>query len=440
MPALATGPSLLPNSDTLLPTLLKHSVRSTTMHSPRVDAVPRRARQGFRHAFLRTLMSSALVTASLVCAPFAHGDELQDVSKLVSTGKLDEAEKRADVFLVANPKDAQMRFLKGVILAQRGKRPEAIEAFTTITQDYPELPEPYNNLAVIFAAQGQYDKAREALESAVRVAPNDATAHENLGDVYAALAARSYRDARRYDATNAPALRKLDAVRVLLTPPAGTANATAAAVTPASGPTAPAAVAPTTIASATTTTATTTTTAGGPAPVVSPPAAVAAAAPASAPAPAPPPAPAPEATRSQRNVGLASPASPPAVVVGFGAEAPEIVVPPNVASVPQGSNVVAIDAPPPAPQVATSTLTGTATLIGADPAQAIGAVSAAVRRWATAHSVTTVDLKIRIDGDVATARFQDQQPGPARAVLPRRALTLKRNGDNWVVTDLRTET
>ena len=106
-----------------------------------------------------------------------------------------------------------MRFLKGVILSQRSQRDEAVAVFVGLTQDYPELPEPYNNLAVIYAAQGQYDKARGALETAVRVSPNYATAYENLGDVYAALAARAYQDARRYDGGNASALRKLNADR-----------------------------------------------------------------------------------------------------------------------------------------------------------------------------------------------------------------------------------
>ncbi len=33
--------------------------------------------------------------------------------------------------------------------------------FRGLIEDYPELPEPYNNLAVIYAQQGEYDSARD---------------------------------------------------------------------------------------------------------------------------------------------------------------------------------------------------------------------------------------------------------------------------------------
>ncbi|MEO8936126.1 MAG: tetratricopeptide repeat protein [Burkholderiaceae bacterium] len=326
------------------------------------------------------------LVALMLAAPFtmARADDLQDVSKLVSTGKIDEAEKRADAFLAKTPKDAQMRFLKGVILAQRGKRAEAVAMFTGITQDYPELPEPYNNLAVIYAAQGQYDNARGALETAVRVSPNYATAYENLGDVYAALAARSYEDARRYDGGNAGALRKLTATRAMLTA-------------------APAAAAPST-------------------PVAS--------------TPVPPSAPA-EAIRSQRNVGLPSPAGPRVTVGGTGAVAPEIVVPANAAEIPQGSNVVAIETrSTDVDRASTSVLPGVTTIVDADPAQPIAAVTAAVSQWAQAHSVATDDLRVRIDGDTAIARFREAAKG---APTVNRALTLKRDGAAWHVTEARGE-
>ncbi len=57
--------------------------------------------------------------------------------------------------------------------------------FTKLSEDYPELPEPYNNLAVLYAQQKQYDKARTALEMAIRTHPSYAIAYENLGDIYA---------------------------------------------------------------------------------------------------------------------------------------------------------------------------------------------------------------------------------------------------------------
>jgi tetratricopeptide (TPR) repeat protein len=109
-----------------------------------------------------------------------------------------------------------MRFLRGVVLADMGKRAEAIEAYTQLIQEYPELPEPYNNLAVLYAQGNEYDKAREALEGAVRANPNYAIAYENLGDVYAKLASQSYAKAQQIDPGNTTAPAKLTLVRQLL--------------------------------------------------------------------------------------------------------------------------------------------------------------------------------------------------------------------------------
>ncbi len=144
-------------------------------------------------------------------------DESADVSKLIQTGLLPEAMQKADAFLVQHPKDAQMRFLKGLIFAEQNKTNDAIAVFTKLTEDYPELPEPYNNLAVLFASTNQYDKARASLEMAIRTNPAYGTAHENLGDVYAKLASQSYDKALQLDSGNSGAKLKLTLIRNLFT-------------------------------------------------------------------------------------------------------------------------------------------------------------------------------------------------------------------------------
>jgi tetratricopeptide (TPR) repeat protein len=146
----------------------------------------------------------------------ARADEYTDVNQLVNARQYGEALARADKYLAAKPRDPQMRFLKGVIEADSGKRAEAIATYTQLTQDYPELAEPYNNLAVLYAQESDYEKAREALEGALRADPNYATAWENLGDVYARLASRSYAKAQQLDPANATAPAKLALARQLL--------------------------------------------------------------------------------------------------------------------------------------------------------------------------------------------------------------------------------
>jgi Flp pilus assembly protein TadD len=124
-------------------------------------------------SFMRFL-AGALFALSLSAA---HADDYADVNQLLRQGKPGEALAKADAYIAGKPRDPQMRFLRGVILSEQGKPAEATTAFTQLTQDFPELPEPYNNLAALYAAQSQFEKARVALEMAIRLNPNYATAY-----------------------------------------------------------------------------------------------------------------------------------------------------------------------------------------------------------------------------------------------------------------------
>jgi ketosteroid isomerase-like protein len=145
----------------------------------------------------------------------AYSDEREDVTRLVRSGKPGEALTRIEAFLAKQPRDMQMRFIKGVVLTEQGRTAEAITVFTKMTEDHPELPEPYNNLAVLFAASGQYDKARAALDMAIRTNPSYATAYENLGDVHARLASQAYDKALQLDSANTHAKSKLTLLKTL---------------------------------------------------------------------------------------------------------------------------------------------------------------------------------------------------------------------------------
>jgi Flp pilus assembly protein TadD len=192
-------------------------------------------------ALVRTFRILAFAAALWVpLAGFA--DDYTDVTELMRSGKSVEAQARIDRYLAAKPRDPQMRFLKGVLQSEAGRTGDAIATFTGLTQEYPELPEPYNNLAVLYAGQGDFDKARAALELAVRTNPGYATAHENLGDIYAQLASQSYGRARQLDPRNTSVVPKIALIRQLLGPAVkDPAKPAAAAPTPsASGAGSPA--------------------------------------------------------------------------------------------------------------------------------------------------------------------------------------------------------
>ncbi len=187
---------------------------------------------------LRCVWSRALILSLAgLCAFPVMADELSDVSQLLRAGQHGAALAKADVFLNRNPRDAQMRFLKGVILTEQNKSAEAIAIFSKLTDDYPTLPEPYNNLAVLYASSGQYEKARAALDMAIRTNPTYATAYENLGDVHAKLASQAYDKALQLDNNNTGAKSKLTMVRTLVGNTNGGTNPKVAVV--AAAPSAP---------------------------------------------------------------------------------------------------------------------------------------------------------------------------------------------------------
>ena len=195
---------------------------------------------------LRRLGVAAALAALLTAPALAQGDEVAEVNRLLRAGQYAEALGKADQALAARPKDAQLRFLKGVIQSESGKTADAVITFTQLTEDFPEVPEPYNNLAVLYAGQGQFDRARVALEMAIRTNPSYATAHENLGDVYAKLASQAYSKALQLDGSNTGVAPKLTLIRNLFAGPGAARPASAAMSAPGSSvrAAAPAAAAP----------------------------------------------------------------------------------------------------------------------------------------------------------------------------------------------------
>ena len=131
----------------------------------------------------------------LPLAPAGAADDaavMRDIEQQFRRGEAAPALQRLEQSLLVRPADAGLRFLKAVILAASGRQAEAAGLLERLTEDYPELPEPYNNLAVLVATDGKLAQARSLLETALRLDPQYRTAHENLGDVFIRLAQRAY--------------------------------------------------------------------------------------------------------------------------------------------------------------------------------------------------------------------------------------------------------
>ena len=190
---------------------------------------------------LRIAVTAALLAFSMGAATqsAAQNSDLTEINRMLKSGQSQQALDRVNVYLTSKPKDAVGRFIRGLAQAELGKTNDAITTFQSLTEDYPELPEPYNNLAVLYSSKGQFEKARVALELAIQTHPSYSTAHENLGDIYAKLASQAYDKALQLDKGNGAVATKLNLVRDLFStnPKANTAPrpvASAATLTAAS--------------------------------------------------------------------------------------------------------------------------------------------------------------------------------------------------------------
>lgn len=341
---------------------------------------------------LRLLALTALVGTTLAHA----ADDYADITQLLKAGKAGEALTKADQRLATSPRDPQLRFLRGVAQSDSGKPTEAITTFTKLTEEYPELPEPYNNLAVLYANQNQLDKARTALEMAIRTNPSYATAHENLGDIYAKLASQAYNKALQLDATNANSVKpKLALIRELFSAdPSGKARPAAAAPAPA-----PAVVA---------------TQRPAPAPAPAPAAAPAAPAPAPvAPAPTPAPAPAPAAAAPAPAAAAAAPASTQEVTAAVQAWAAAWAAKDMKAYLGAYDK----DFDPPGRQTrAAWEKERESRIVGKSKI-----------------TVQVSDITVSVSGNKATARFRQAYSADALNVTSRKTLDLVQNGGRWAI-------
>jgi len=177
--------------------------------------------------FAALALFACLATASCAQSPPATQDprQMDEAERKVYTQALHEAKTlvdrkqyadatvKLDKLIAERPREPQARFLKGIALTDEGRTDDAIGVFQALLGEFPELPEPRNNLAVLYAQKGEYAQARDALERAIQVAPDYAVAHENLGDVYARLAALEYEKTLSLDKRNRTAAAKLKLIR-----------------------------------------------------------------------------------------------------------------------------------------------------------------------------------------------------------------------------------
>jgi tetratricopeptide (TPR) repeat protein len=104
-----------------------------------------------------------------------------------------------NLLLETNPNDHNLLFLRAVSQTKLERKKLAIETYKDLIERHPNLPEPYNNLAVLYAEQNNLAKAKEILQKALKTNSTYSIAHINLGDVYTRMASAAYRKAFELD-------------------------------------------------------------------------------------------------------------------------------------------------------------------------------------------------------------------------------------------------
>ena len=163
---------------------------------------------------------TSMVQVALVCMALlgtaAHADVYGDVEHLIRNGQYDRAMAQSDARLKAAPHDPQMRLLRSRILDAQGLADQAVGVLESLTLEFPELPEPHNNLAVLYARQGRTQDALTSLGKALQVRPDYTVALENLGDLHLNLALQAYGKAAASPQPSATAHRKAGVIAPLL--------------------------------------------------------------------------------------------------------------------------------------------------------------------------------------------------------------------------------
>lgn len=190
---------------------------SSLSATPLLTALDVSARSAPLSSVLRRALAAAVGVLAMAAA---HGatevaEPAREIERLFRAGDSLQAFQRLDQALAAQGGNVRLRFLQAVMFSESRRSAEAAAAFERLTQDYPELPEPYNNLAVLAAADGQLDRARELLETALRCDPAYYEALQNLGDVHLRLALRAYEQAGASPRADAGLQRKLQLTRQL---------------------------------------------------------------------------------------------------------------------------------------------------------------------------------------------------------------------------------
>ena len=123
--------------------------------------------------------------------------------------------KQLETRLSTRPDDSRAAYLKGLVLMQLGRSEEAERWYKMMQANFPDLPQPGNALAVIYAGRGDLPAAEAALRALLEKHPDHTSARVNLARLYIQMAQAEYEKALKDTPDNAMIARKLEALKAM---------------------------------------------------------------------------------------------------------------------------------------------------------------------------------------------------------------------------------
>lgn len=160
------------------------------------------------------MLKKMIFITALLTSSFAFAQE-NEINSLIMSGNYNLASQKVNNVLIDHPENVNARFQYATILSLTQKGDLAIEEFQKVIKTNPNLVESYNNIAVIYAQQGLYEKSQEFLQKAIEINPKYNTAIENLGDLYIKMALQTYKKVLANDLNNENTMMKYIKVKSL---------------------------------------------------------------------------------------------------------------------------------------------------------------------------------------------------------------------------------
>ncbi len=140
----------------------------------------------------------------------AIANTVDDLRVLVAGKKFAAAIETGELLLKQNPKRADVQFLTAYAYQMKRRTARATDLYKSLIRQHPELPEPRNNLAMIYLAKGDHDTASKLLVEAINTHNSYATAYENLSRIYTGIASEAYRRALSESSESAKYSQKIE--------------------------------------------------------------------------------------------------------------------------------------------------------------------------------------------------------------------------------------